>query len=82
MKIFLTVWVLLILASLANCRIERTMQVKEIILRLAKIDPGGREDRGQMYWLTWKDDSGTPYLQFCPCPNYKIGDTQKFLITR
>jgi hypothetical protein len=84
MKIFFIIALVWSITAICftRCRIEKILQVKEIGVTLIDIKDGGREERGHMYWLTWRDERGTDYLMLCPCPGYKIGDTRTFLITR
>jgi hypothetical protein len=54
-----------------KCRIYKPIQVKEIVVRVIKVEDG---------WTTWKDDHGMEYYQETTA--YPIGFTKSYLITR
>lgn len=78
MKLFITI---LILLAIASCYIEKRIQVKTLVLKVKLTEAAHRLDR-DYYHVVWTDDEGVEYDMFCTCPQYKVGDTQIFLITR
>lgn len=81
-KLLLISAVFLTAIAAMECSIEKTIQVKPILLTLVYIKESNRDDKGALYWLKWIDEHRDEYSMYCYCPQYRLGDKQTFLITR
>lgn len=80
--IFFILLLIGVAAMLPKCKVEKEIQVKEIVATLIKIKSASRENGVEMRWLTWRGDNKIDYAQLCVCPYAKLGDSRILLVTR
>lgn len=71
-----TVYIILLIYSLCAftyCKTEKEIQVRETILTVKEKDDE---------WVRWQDEHGVDFYMRCTCPQYTIGFTKSFLISR